>query len=88
MISNGKPLTDDMTVEPNVGNLFSSNEFWYLLGSVRKEPVTCLTAVGALADFVQEHGFEGFAAHLRTNPNAALPLLPKETDRPKAKPRT
>ncbi|VTT96513.1 unnamed protein product [Gemmataceae bacterium] len=75
------PLLTDLTDGPHVAELFDHADFWSLLHAARTAR-SCSTTLGALADFVQEHGFEGLAALLRRDPRAGLQVLPRTADRP------
>lgn len=75
------PLLSDLTAGPHVAELFGHADFWSLLHAARTAR-SCSTTLGALADFVQERGFEGLASRLRSDPRAGLRVLPGAADRP------
>ncbi len=75
---NGNLLEVDREQRPRTADLFEEGDFWAMLRAFR-DAKTCRTTAGALADFVQERGFDRLAERLRSDPVAAVKVLPTKS---------
>ena len=74
----GSPFVADFNRTPRTADLFDDPDFWRLLTAARDEPNSTAT-VCALADFVQDQGFDRTCKLLRNDSQSAIRLLPTKS---------